>query len=49
MNFLRYGGNSGERLLSLEEYAQKSLRNNPEYDENPYRINKKAELLRLYP
>lgn len=36
-------------LMSTEEFAEKCLRETPEYDEVAYRKDKRAELLRIFP
>ena len=43
-----YAGVPARRICSLEEYAEKCLRETPEYDKEQYRIDKKKEVLRVY-
>ncbi len=43
------GGNPARILMTLDEYAEKSLANNPCYDEELYQNNKKEELLKILP
>lgn len=43
------GGVPARVLMSLKEYAEKSLEQSPAYDREAYRRNKVSELLRLYP
>lgn len=43
------GGVPARVLMTVEEYAEKALTQNPRYDVDAYRANKVAELLRLYP
>jgi acetyltransferase-like isoleucine patch superfamily enzyme len=43
------GGVPVRVLMTLEEYAEKSLAQTPDYDRHAYRSNKTAELLRLFP
>lgn len=44
-----YGGVPAKRICSLEEYAEKVLRETPEYDREAYQRDKRAEVLRVYP
>jgi acetyltransferase-like isoleucine patch superfamily enzyme len=43
------GGIPARVLMSVQEYADKSLAQNPDYDRRAYRTNKVAELLRIFP
>ena len=43
------GGNPARVLMSVTEFAEKCLANNADFNEELYRSDKKAELLRLYP
>lgn len=43
-----YAGVPARRICSLEEYAEKCLRETPEYDKERYGIDKKSEVLRVY-
>ncbi len=43
------GGAPARVLMSVREYAEKSLDQTPDYDRRAYRTNKMAELLRLFP
>ncbi|ULA68942.1 MAG: Protein CapG [Nitrospira sp.] len=43
------GGVPARVLMTTEEYAEKSLKQTPDYDRQAYRRDKVAELLRLYP
>ena len=42
-----YAGNPAHYICSVEEYAEKCLRETPEYSVEAYRRNKKEELLRI--
>ncbi len=44
-----WGGTPARRLSSVEEYAQRMLYQNPPYDRDVYRRDKKTELLKFYP
>jgi acetyltransferase-like isoleucine patch superfamily enzyme len=44
-----WGGVPAKYICSVEEYAQKSMRDNPAYNRESYRKDKKSELLRLFP
>lgn len=41
-----YAGVPARRICSIEEYAEKCLRETPEYDKTRYKENKKEEVLR---
>jgi acetyltransferase-like isoleucine patch superfamily enzyme len=43
------GGIPARVLMTVEEYAEKALAQTPQYDGRAYRIDKVAELLRLFP
>jgi acetyltransferase-like isoleucine patch superfamily enzyme len=43
------GGVPARVLMSVEEYAQKSLAQTPQYDPAAYRADKVRELLRIFP
>jgi len=43
------GGVPARVLMSVEEYAEKCLADNPSYDVDSYRKDKVSELLRLFP
>lgn len=43
------GGVPARLLMSMEEYAEKCLAENPPYDAAHYRADKARELLRLFP
>lgn len=43
------GGVPARVLMTVEEYAEKSLDRTPDYDRAAYRTDKVAELLRLFP
>lgn len=43
------GGNPAKVLMSLDAYAEKSLKLNPDYNFVDYTNNKEKELLRIYP
>src|SRR6266513_4023061 len=43
------GGIPARVLMTVEEYAEKALAQTPQYDGRAYRIDKAAELLRLFP
>ena len=43
------GGVPARVLTSIEEYAEKALALTPDYDREAYRLDKQAEVLRLYP
>lgn len=42
-----YAGVPARRICSMEEYAEKCLRETPDYDKEAYRANKRAEVLRV--
>ena len=44
-----WGGVPARRICSVEEYAAQALRNNPMYNRDAYRKNKKAELVVQFP
>ena len=43
------GGVPAKAIMTVEEYAAKSLANNSAYDRNAYKSNKKLEITRLFP
>lgn len=43
------GGFPARVLMTLAEYAERSLEQTPDYDRTAYKSNKVAELLRLFP
>ena len=43
------GGNPARFLKSIEEYAEQTLEQTPDYDIVRYKSNKQQELLRMYP
>jgi acetyltransferase-like isoleucine patch superfamily enzyme len=43
------GGIPARVLMSVQDYAEKSLAQTPDYDPTSYRSNKIAELLRIFP
>ena len=43
-----YAGVPAKRICSVEEYAEKCLKETPEYDKERYFSNKREEVLRIY-
>jgi acetyltransferase-like isoleucine patch superfamily enzyme len=43
------GGIPARVLMPVQEYAEKALTQNPDYDRGAYRTNKVKELLRIFP
>lgn len=43
------GGNPARFLMTTSEYADKSLKNNPQYNIEAYKANKIIELLKIFP
>ncbi len=43
------GGNPAREITTTAEYAEKALRQCPDYDPKRYRANRKAELLKIFP
>jgi acetyltransferase-like isoleucine patch superfamily enzyme len=43
------GGVPARVLMSVQEYAEKALAQNPDYNRRAYRANKVEELLRIFP
>lgn len=44
-----FGGNPARLIKTVSAYAESSLRNCPPYDADHYAIDKKGELLRIFP
>lgn len=42
-----WGGNPAKHICSLEEYAEKCLKNNPVYDKEKYKTDKKSEVIKF--
>jgi len=43
------GGTPARVIMTVEEYAEKSLDQTPQYDRRAYRVDKATELLRIFP
>ncbi|NWJ97222.1 MAG: acyltransferase [Chloroflexi bacterium] len=43
------GGNPARLITTVEEYAKKAVATTPPYNEENYKLNKKKELLKLFP
>lgn len=41
-------GNPAKYIMSVDEYAEKCLKNTPQYNIADYKVNKEKELLRIY-
>lgn len=43
------GGNPAKVLMSIDEYAEKVLGNSPEFDREQLKLDKRGEVLKIYP